>query len=185
MRIRPFFLALCVLCLAQPAAAGETEGEYQGIADIGYTVAFPSGSLTRNPYGFHTGGRLGYTFSGLPIYVGGQFEYFFGEHLGSNPTGNPSNYIAGGVEGGFDITFNEWVVLRTTAGIGLGAQQGDLGPGNVVNNKTNLGVYISPGVTVLVPLSILLVGADVRGFIAPNNGQVSGISFNFLAGLAI
>jgi hypothetical protein len=175
-------LAALLTFIAAPTRAGETEDEYQAIANIGYAVAFPTGNLRRNPYGFHTGGRLGYVFSAIPLYVGGQFEYFFGETL--NSTGNPSNYIAGGVEAGFDITINEWVVLRPSAGVGLGALQGSLGTGTVTGN-TEFGVYISPGMSVLVPLAILLVGADVRGFIAPNKGHVSGMSFNLMAGLAI
>ena len=178
---RAALAGLIVILGAGTAHAGETGDEYQLVAHAGYGVSFQSGP---NPYGLAVGGRLGYTFDAIPIYVGLQVYYFFGETLDPNPS--KASYAAVGAEVGFDLSLSEWFVLRPSCGVGLGILDGGLTGGTVsAANQTSYGLYLSPGVTGLVPLWILLAGLDVRTIVAPLENQVSGITFTGVIGFAI
>jgi hypothetical protein len=172
------------LCLCSTAAwagdskADNTKGTLQLNLNGGYGFGFgPQGA---NPYGLHWGGRAGLTLKSIPIYMGVQFNYFMGDKLNR---GDASNYIMTGAEGGFDIALDP-VVLRLAMGAGAGILEGNVNPGGVVN-KDNVGLYLTPGLSVFWVYSVLMVGADVRAVISPFSGHIHGITLDAIVGVAI
>jgi hypothetical protein len=74
-------------------------------------------SDTLNPWGSGFGLDGGYTLSNA-VYLGGSFEYFFGEEVGDNTNGASANLWQLSAEAGYDLGLDT-VVLRPTLGVGL------------------------------------------------------------------
>jgi hypothetical protein len=107
-----------LLSLARPAAANEpaTAGALQW--GIGFRYGFELEEGDFNPWGTGLGAEVGYT---LPqaVYVGGNFDYFFGEEeevLGTSVSSNIWQVMA---EGGYDIGVAPVFVIRPKLGLGL------------------------------------------------------------------
>ena len=103
---------------AAPSWAGEpaTEGSLQLGLGFRYGVELNEGDL--NPWGTGIGLEGGYTLPVIPIYVGGNAEYFFGGTLES-PLGDvDSNIWQLSAEGGYDIGVGEHFVIRPKLGLG-------------------------------------------------------------------
>src|SRR5882724_3644493 len=88
------------LLVATPSFAAATEGSLQIGLGFRYGVELNEGDF--NPWGTGLGLEVGYTLPVLPIYVGGNAEYFFGGTLDS-PTGKIDGHIWQlTAEGGYD-----------------------------------------------------------------------------------
>jgi hypothetical protein len=112
-------LGLATILFAAPSFAGDaaTEGALQIGLGFRYGAELNDGDF--NPWGSGIGLEVGYTLPVLPIYVGGNAEYFFG-----------SEQIAGGVkldghlwqlsaEGGYDFGVGDHLVIRPKLGLGF------------------------------------------------------------------
>jgi hypothetical protein len=111
-------VGLCSALWAVPSWAGEpaTSNTLQLGLGFRYGVELNEGDL--NPWGTGIGLEVGYTLPLIPIYVGGNAEYFFGGTLES-PLGDVDSKIWQlSVEGGYDIGVGDHFVIRPKLGLG-------------------------------------------------------------------
>ncbi len=133
---------------------------------VGFTFDHLVGKV--DPLGFGLGLRGGYNFD--KIFIGGRFMYYFGDSS-ALPTGNlamKSWLIA--AEGGYDLALGRFT-LRP--GIALGVVSriidgppafigGGLGAIPNSSSDTQVGLYVAPGVSLILPLDRFFIGADAR-----------------------
>lgn len=162
-------LAASAVFLAMPTEAhalGPIDVELG--AKVGYATS-PDSAALFNPYGFGMGARGGVSLFG--IYVGGNFMYYLGGSatetipLGTTSTsfsvsGHALQY---GVEAGYGFSF-AILTLRPQIGVGNFGFTGTSEGQSLTSNY----LYVEPGVTALISLGVLFVGADVNGLIIPS-----------------
>jgi hypothetical protein len=112
-----------------------------------------------NPLGFGLGGRAGVVVFDH-LYVGGNLMYSFG-------TESAHTWMYGG-EAGWGFRPRGNVTIRPHVGLG----NASFGYSNVPSpDATSNKLYVEPGVTVLVALGTLFVGADVNVLVVPGLGD--------------
>ena len=115
----------------------------------------PSGDPDRNPYGLGLGLRLGVT---LPasLYLGGSFDYFFGESENAGLDTDISNSILQLMgRAGYDLGFGP-VTLRPQLGFGLTQAKTSVGDVDSSDSKFAL----APGAEFVFGLGLLSVSAE-------------------------
>jgi hypothetical protein len=137
-------------------ALGPVDIEIGGKAGLGTNPT----STSLNPLGFGIGGRGGLSFFGL--YAGVDVMYYLG---GSEnvPGGSISEHtLMYGVDLGYNFKI-AILTLRPLLGVGnfVVSHSGEDGSGSASN------VYLEPGLTALVSLGILYVGADANLLVIP------------------
>jgi hypothetical protein len=169
-RTSPLFaaaaLGAALACIPRDASAlGPVDIELAAKAGGGTNPLGGSGQPP-NPLGFGLGARGGVSIVG--IYVGANVLYYLGSSetvLGSNLSVHSLLY---GGELGYDIK----VAILTI--------RPQVGVGNYTLSATGLSdqnnLYVEPGVTGLVSLGTLFVGADANALILPNMKQLDGSS---------
>jgi hypothetical protein len=138
---------------------GGTTPSVQGTSTIGGSVP--------NPLGFGAGARAGVRLDHL--YAGVEGMYYFG---GSADYGvSASSYLYGvDLGGSFEVSI---VTIRPLVGIGgftemvgglalPSAPSGEPASGNLSSSQSYTMVYVQPGITGLIPLGPLYVGADAN-----------------------
>lgn len=146
------------------------------------------------PLGFGIGARGGVSI--FHFYGGLNVMHYFGSSVDTATTTLPSSSSKEnrsttlyGIEAGYSITAIPVVTIRPQIGVGnahLAATFKQLavsGSGLSVNGSTD-NLYIQPGVTAIIPLGVVYVGADASVLILPNVGQSTGNSKTY-ASLAI
>jgi hypothetical protein len=118
-----------------------------------------------NPLGFGIGGRAGVVFLGGG-YVGGNVLYYGPEHASS------STLMYGG-ELGYGWKLLDIVTIRPQIGLGNATFTSTAGGENTSSSSSYF--YLEPGVTGLVALGSLLVGADANALFLPglNNSNAA------------
>lgn len=114
-----------------------------------------------NPYNFGLGLDLGYTL-GAGVYLGGEFNYFFGsteETSGIEATVNIMQY---GVVVGYDLGLTPELVLRPQAGIGMGSAKFELSGGGFEDSNSESGLFIPIGAGILYSMGGWYLGGDLR-----------------------
>ncbi|MDP9033629.1 MAG: hypothetical protein M3O50_02395 [Myxococcota bacterium] len=142
-------------------ALGPVDVEVAGKAGVGTN---PGGSP--GPLGFGLGARAGVSLLGL--YGGLAFMYYFGE----SDSITSVKALTYGLEGGFGSKLLGLVTLRGTVGIGNYTETVDTKVLNVSSSHSSSSLYIEPGVTGLVTLGPLLVGADANILILPSRTRI-------------
>ena len=145
---------------APSAAASQVLGVEVGAK--GGVGAIYNGGL--NPLGFGLGGRAGVVLFDH-VYAGANLMYYFG-------TGGTAHTWMYGVEAGWGFEPRENVTIRPQVGFGNGTF------GSTGSARNNL--YVEPGVTVLVGLGTLFVGADVNVLFFPGLDLEDGGSGFFI-----
>jgi hypothetical protein len=143
-------------------------------AKVGYATNPSSVSGVTNPLGFGLGGRAGLAFLG-GIYLGGNIMYYLGGSTsvpgGSTADGATStgvsvstNTLMYGGEVGYGIKLLDLLTIRPQVGIGNATFTSSVsgGPSQSTSNW-----YLEPGVTGLIGLGLLFVGADVNALFFP------------------
>ncbi|HEY5240792.1 MAG TPA: autotransporter outer membrane beta-barrel domain-containing protein [Polyangiaceae bacterium] len=132
--------------------------------EVGLKGGFATSPLSSgpNPVGGGLGARAGVAFLG-GFYVGGSVvNYFFGSTTSSTASYSTTSFMLGG-EAGYGFTVRSRLILRPQVGLGL-ALVGTTASGGaaaVEDKSTGEGyVYVEPGVTALVMLGLVFVGAD-------------------------
>lgn len=154
---------LAALAVALPSFADEpaTAGRLQIGLGFRYGAELNEGDF--NPWGTGIGLDGGYTLPVLPIYVGGNFEYFFGSTLespGAKLEGNIWQLMA---EGGYDIGLGSRVVLRPKLGLGYAHTKLETcltGFGCASDKSSDFAV--APGATFMLFLPMLSLSFDGR-----------------------
>jgi len=163
-------LGLSTLAVARDAhALGPVDLEVG--AKVGYATNPSSVSGATNPLGFGLGGRAGLAFLG-GIYLGGNIMYYLGGSQSlptETATGAPSstsvsvNTLMYGGELGYGFKILDLLTIRPQVGIG-NATFSESGGGQ---SQSTSNWYLEPGVTGLIGLGLLYVGADVNALLFP------------------
>lgn len=168
-------LALAVVFAGSLALSTEKSAHALGPVDVEAGLKAGVGtnpdSNGSNPYGFGLGGRAGVNI--FNVYLGASAIHYFGSSE-SAPGGSAdiSSTLIGG-ELGYTITAIPVIQIRPQLGIGSASYSLD---GTVLGIKASTSdshLYLEPGVTVLVPLGLLYVGADANALIVPDVGPNS------------
>ena len=117
---------------------------------------------TINPLGFGLGARGGVSIIG--IYGGLSIIDYFG----GSDSGVSAHALLYGLEGGYGIKLLDLITLRLTLGLGNAAfsTSGNVAGVDISQSKSYL--YLEPGVTGLISLGSLFVGADLNALIFPS-----------------
>lgn len=130
---------------------------------LGFRYGFELEEGDFNPWGPGLGIAAGYTLPVMPIYVGGNFDYFFGDTLES-----PLGELSGNIwqlmgEGGYDIGIGGGLVLRPKLGLGIAGLSQEVcitnvGMGETCGDDSEVEFAAAPGVTFvyLGPISLTL-----------------------------
>jgi hypothetical protein len=162
-------LGLVGLCWATPSFAGDaaTEGALQIGLGFRYGAELNEGDF--NPWGTGIGLEVGYTLPVLPIYVGGNAEYFFGNKisLGGTPTiaaGSVESHIWQlSAEGGYDFGLGDHVVLRPKLGLGFASPSVEVcGGGLPCRKDSETKGLIAPGAKLILMFSRIELSFDGR-----------------------
>jgi hypothetical protein len=167
---------------AQERSGPHTANSIQLGLGFRYGVKLSDGDI--NPWGSGLGVDLGYTFPNA-IYVGGNFEYFFGETLEAEGVKLSANILQFGVEGGYDVGIGQNFVIRPKLGVGMahlkssfeGCGIGALceaGPHDSSDTKA----AIAPGATFLLFTKHVSVALDVRYDVVFTDPSLQGLIFS-------
>lgn len=172
-------VGLVIALWAAPCLADEvpTEGALQFGLGFRYGVELNEGDL--NPWGTGIGLELGYTLPELPIYVGGNVEYFFGGTLDS-PLGEiDSNIWQLSAEGGYDIGLGEHFVLRPKLGLGYAYVSSETCiTGGDCSSDSDGKPLIAPGAKFMFFLSKLQLDFDARYAIVTSDPSAKAFIFS-------
>jgi hypothetical protein len=159
-------LGVSSMLLAGPSFAAATEGALQLGLGFRYGKELNDGDL--NPWGTGIGLEAGYTLPLLPIYVGGNAEYFFGGTLES-PVPNvgtaklDANIWQLSAEGGYDFGLGDHVVLRPKLGLGLAhVSRKGCAPGIACVEDSESKPLLAPGAKLILMFSRFELSFDGR-----------------------
>jgi opacity protein-like surface antigen len=155
-----FAAVLCSLTIpatAEPA----TSNVLQFGAGFRYGLELEEGDF--NPWGPGLGLQVGYTLPAAAIYVGGNFDYFFGDTLdvgGVELSGNIWQLMA---EAGYDVGLGEVVVLRPKIGVGFASLNAEtcIDPGGCTDDSST-DFALAPGATFILLTEKFSLSLDVR-----------------------
>lgn len=144
--------SLAVVTTAQPAhALGPIDLEIGAKAGVGTNPA--SGNNALNPLGFGLGGRAGVVLFDH-LYGGVNLMYY----LGGSEGPVSEHTLLYGLEAGWGWKLVDILTIRPQVGIGNGTFSVSGGPAGASTSNW----YLEPGVTGLVSLGLLFVGADAN-----------------------
>jgi len=160
-------LGLAGLLFAAPSFAEgpATQGAVQIGLGFRYGAELNDGDF--NPWGTGLGLEVGYTLPILPIYLGGNLEYFFGNKvdLGGTPA-FPGGTLEGNLwqltaEGGYDFGVGNHLVIRPKLGLGFADTTVESCFGPCAKDSTAKAV-IAPGAKFILLLSHFELAFDGR-----------------------
>jgi hypothetical protein len=165
---------IALLFVTSPSRAERpfTEQKAQISGHVAYGVAMDDDdTYGLNPYGFGIGARGGYTFR-PNIYVGGVFEYFFGESESTTvllaTEESSANVWLLQAEVGYDFGVSRSLVLRPKLGLGLTRLYEEVcGTAPVIGRQCPVdrsrGKFtFAPGLEIPIDLSGLFIAPEVR-----------------------
>jgi len=157
------------------------------LGPIGIEVAAKAGAATNpyggggtiNPLGFGLGGRAGVVLMDH-LYGGINVMYYLGgsgpDYSGSNPTGSVSAHtLMYGVEAGWGFQLIEILTIRPQVGLGNATFSFSGDTTGVAYENSPSKLYVEPGVTGLLSLGTLFVGADANVLLMPGLEQSNAV----------
>lgn len=164
-----------VLWAAPSWADAATEGALQFGLGFRYGAELNDGDL--NPWGTGLGLEGGYTLPVLPIYVGGNIEYFFGGTLES-PLGDvKANVFQLSAEGGYDFGIGDHFVIRPKLGLGYAFMNSEFCLPDCRSESDNKPL-IAPGVKLMLFLSKFQLAFDARYAIVTSDPAAKAFIFS-------
>src|SRR5690606_5628792 len=154
--------AAAVFLASATASAQEaaTAGKPSVGAGIRYGLEMNEGDS--NPWGFGLGARGGYTLD-FGLYVGGAFEYYFGDSEdfggGNEVSFNIWQLMA---EVGYDVGLGDQLVLRPKAGVRLASLGGEVCIQGTCASDSESNLLLAPGVEFQYVGDGFFVGAEAR-----------------------
>jgi len=145
-----------------PAWAGEPATQNSVQLGVGFRYGIEMNDGDFNPWGVGLGVDGGYTLPNA-VYVGGNFDYFFGDSSeggGTKLTGNVWQLMG---EGGYDIGLGPNLVIRPKLGAGLGTMRAEVcldGLGCSSDSSTEFA--LAPGAKVMLFLPSFGLSVDLR-----------------------
>ncbi len=177
-------MATSVLLLAGVAGADPawTAGKPSVSAQLNYGIHTGDGDI--NPYGLGLGAKGGYTLDSN-LYLGGAFDYYFGES--EEVLNNKVSFNAWSLQGevGYDLGVAPAIVIRPKAGLGLTNFSGEACFGGACASDSTGKFSLAPGAQLLYSLDSLFITADARYNIVfdTENGVGNGFILGAGAGL--
>ena len=162
-------LGLVGLSWATPSFADgpATEGALQIGLGFRYGAELNDGDF--NPWGTGIGLEVGYTLPVLPIYVGGNAEYFFGNKIdfGGTPTvastSVESHIWQLTAEGGYDFGVGDHLVIRPKLGLGFANPSAEVcGGGLSCQKNSDTKGLVAPGAKIILMFSRFQLSFDGR-----------------------
>lgn len=144
-----------------------------------YGVMLSDGDL--NPWATGLGLDVGYTLPNA-IYLGGSFEYFFGESKDALGLKVSANIWQLSAEGGYDIGLGENFVIRPKVGFGVAGLNSKVEgcPADVsCEGSSTTKAAIAPGATFLLFTSKFSFAVDARYDIVLTDPALKGLIFSF------
>jgi hypothetical protein len=156
------------------------------LGPVGIEVAAKAGAATNpyggdgtiNPLGFGLGGRAGVVLMDH-LYAGINVMYYLGssgpDYISSNPTGSISEHtLMYGVEAGWGFQLIDILTIRPQVGLG-NATFSFSGDTTGLSYESASKLYFEPGVTGLLSLGTLFVGADANLLLFPALEQSNAV----------
>jgi hypothetical protein len=128
-----------------------------------------------NPWGTGLGLEGGYTLRLIPVYVGGNAEYFFGEEVEDFE----SNVWQLSVEGGYDFGIGDHFVIRPKLGLGYGFLKAKAcgGPDGCLSESDSKPL-IAPGAKFMLLLPVFQLAFDARYAIIASDPAAKAFIFS-------
>lgn len=173
-----------------------TEGSKKGKADAPHSDANLSFAVLGSygvptPQGPGIGLRGGYHLtSGLPLYIGGIGEFFFGtqsvvKNFGEKST-RTNRFMYFAAEGGVTVDLVTDIAIRPYVGLGFGLNKDETcSDSDGCTGGTKLHLTITPGIVGLYKIDSFFFGPDLRYIIVPGGGLASGFAISATAGLSL
>ena len=143
------------------AAPPATANTVQLGAGLRYGQELEDGAL--NPWGVGLGAGAGYT---LPqaVYVGSQFDYFFGSQLETPEYRLEAMYWELLAKLGYDLGLSEQWVLRPVVAAGAATLRSEFCPAaqGTCSDTSSTGFVIAPGASALYLRQSFALGVDIR-----------------------
>lgn len=141
-----------------------------------------------NPYGVGLGVNGGYTLD-MGLFVGGQFDYFFGESSDELLLGAPTEFSANvyqlmGVIG-YDLGLTPELVLRPQLGVGLAFLAAEACFGDTCESESESKFAIAPGVKALYDVGPVYLSGEVsfnKVFTSDDDGDADAVVLGVGAG---
>jgi hypothetical protein len=147
---------VCAPAFADPATANSIQ------IGAGFRYGFELEPGELNPWGTGLGLEAGVTLPNA-VYVGGHFEYFFGETLEAADIETSGNLWQLTGEGGYDIGLGPIFVLRPKVGAGVaGVNAETCDAANVCVDDSSTNFALAPGATFIIMPPGFSLSADVR-----------------------
>jgi hypothetical protein len=156
---------------AEPA----TQGALQ--LGIGFRYGVDLNDSELNPWGTGLGVDVGYTLKNA-VYVGGNFEYFFGESLASGGAEDLTfNVWQWAAEGGYDVGLGDSIVIRPKLGLGSASFMGGgcfgSDSASVCAGDSQSAFALFPGATFLLLTRTFSLSFDARYELAFTDPKLS------------
>lgn len=163
MRARASVAAfLSALAFSIPASADPPATANSLAIGLGFRYGVDLEDSVVNPWGTGLGVGVGYTLPSA-VYLGANFDYFFGE-TETLPTGDASaNIWQAMAEGGYDIGLGQSLVLRPKAGVGFASLNGEACVDTLgCDSRSESNLALAPGLTFLVVTQNFILSLDTR-----------------------
>lgn len=174
--------------LEEPVTTGKspfTAGKSQlgGSFDFGFTTGNDD-IAAANPYGLGFGADLGRTL-GKGMYVGLEFNYFFGTTQQESGVDSNTNVVQYGVEFGYDAGVSSDVVMRPKLGFGVATVSTEEDGGDYVGGASKTGLFMPVGLALLCSAGNGgFIGGDFRYGISLEDADLNGLLISIGAGVA-
>jgi hypothetical protein len=152
---------LAALAVAAPSfAEPATSGSLQLGVGFRYGVELHDGDV--NPWATGLGANVGYTLPAIPIYLGGNIEYFFGNTVGSGSVELKARLWQIHAEGGYDIGLTDTFVLRPKLGLGPATVTAKACVLGTCGSNTETHMAVAPGLTLMMFTPVIRLSFDGR-----------------------
>jgi hypothetical protein len=145
----------CAPAFADPATANSIQ------IGAGFRYGFELEPGELNPWGTGLGLDAGITLPNA-VYVGGNFEYFFGETLEVADIETSGNLWQLTGEGGYDIGLGPIFVLRPKVGVGVAGVNAETCDGDLCVDDSSTNFVLAPGATFIFMPPGFSLSADIR-----------------------
>jgi hypothetical protein len=150
--------AVCLLSTsawAGPATANSLQ------IGLGFRYGIEMNDGDFNPWGPGIGASVGYTLPIIPIYVGGNFDYFFGgsvEAGGFKTSGHVWQLMA---EGGYDVGLTDLMVIRPKLGLGPASMSTEVCAMSCSSDSVTK-FAVAPGAAFMLFTPVIKLALDLR-----------------------
>ena len=160
-------VALCTAALL-PATAHADPPRTAGALQLGGGFRYGVDLKDRepDPWGVGLGLELGYTLESA-VYVGGVFDYFFGQRVkyevADNSWEQSANLWQVAAEGGYDFQLSDGVLVRPKLGLGVAMLQASCS-GDCIDDASGSSSYFAaaPGLTTMFFPGNMVLSLDAR-----------------------